>query len=130
MKRILLTVTILLATLTTQAQTNQEELTAANTQLRAASMKMTQLINYIDSAYSDQTAFLIMLKSSQNAWNKYLEAQLKMKYPNFDMSKLKGNMAICATKYMTLLVNNRINLLQEWKDGAKAGDACNGSVKP
>lgn len=128
MRKVLLLLA-LLATTALQAQTWQEEMKAAQNNLKAASSQMAGLISYIDSAYSHNTALLILLKSSQNAWEKYSEAQIKMRYPSYNAQNYNRHIALCVSNYMTQLINSRIALLQEWKEGIEEGDLCAGSVQ-
>ena len=69
------------------------------------------------------------IKTSQNTWVLYRDAQLLMKYPETDPLRNSSAFNACYFSYLTELTKERIETLKPWISGAKEGDVCSGSIK-
>ena len=93
-----------------------------------ATLKLTNMFNTILEEYKQDTLFTEKLKTSQNLWLSYRDAQIQTKYPEGQNSY--GTIySMCEAIYREYLTNQRIETLQEWVDGIEEGDVCLGSVK-
>ena len=93
-----------------------------------ATLKLTNMFNTILEEYKQDTLFTEKLKTSQNLWLSYRDAQIQTKYPEGQNSY--GTIySMCESIYREYLTNQRIETLQDWVDGIEEGDVCLGSVK-
>ncbi len=79
--------------------------------------------------YSDNPAFLKNLKTAQEAWLVYKDAQIMMKYPENDPSRETSSFNMCLLGYVNDLLRERIATLKAWNEGENEGYMCSGSVK-
>ncbi len=76
-----------------------------------------------------QTDFLKSLKTSQQLWIKFRDAEMLVKYPKSKQADYGTVFPMCWSAYKAALTHERTKTLQVWLDGIEEGDTCSGSVK-
>ncbi|MCW8808349.1 MAG: lysozyme inhibitor LprI family protein [Rhodanobacter sp.] len=83
--------------------------------------------------YSDQPVFLARLKTSQQLWLKFRDAEVDALYPlgkSEDPHTQYGSIyPMCVGQAQTKLTQERIKQLKAWLDGSQEGESCAGSIK-
>nr|WP_241448757.1 lysozyme inhibitor LprI family protein [Aquimarina pacifica] len=101
----------------------------AYSEFRESDKQLNEIYKTILSEYKTDTIFVENLKKSQRIWIKFRDAEMEMKYPNYQ-EKIYGSMhPTCRAFYLKELTDKRIETLKIWISGTEEGDACNGSVK-
>lgn len=110
----------------TQAEMNKE----AYADFHTSDDELNRVYKQIITEYKEDTVFLDALKKSQRIWIKFRDAELEMKYPNYqDLSHYGSIHPMCRAYYLKNLTDKRIETLKIWLVGIEEGDLCNGSVK-
>lgn len=112
-----------------QAQTQAEMNRDAAEAYKKADAELNQVYQQILEVYSDDSAFIQALKTSQRNWITFRDSEVKMKYPDREPGWYGSIHSMCISLYITELTNERILKLREWLDGGDEGDACAGSVR-
>ena len=107
----------------TQWQMNQE----AIDRYKKVDTEQNVLYKQILGLYAADSSFITRLKASEEAWIKYRDAQLEMKYPS--ENDYGSARPMCVSIYLEELTNERIKALRVWVDGIEEGDICGGSVR-
>jgi len=90
---------------------------------------LNSLVAEIVNLYKEDENFIAAFKESQKNWQKQLELDLRMRFPEEDSRFQYGSIfPVCYYIHRTALTQNRINYLQEWITGHEAGEICGGSV--
>ncbi len=121
---LLLSLTISFAIAQTQLEINQ----TAFEKSKKADKELNSVYQKILKEYAQDTAFIKNLKISQRIWVKFRDAEMKVKYPDRPIGEYGSIQPMCASEYLTGLINERIKKLNEWITGAAEGDPCSGSV--
>lgn len=105
-----------------------------NVQADAAYQKADQALNrtyqQILKEYRTQTVFLQSLKTAQQRWLQFRDAEMKARYPAANSQLEYGSFfPVCYSNGMEELTKARTKQLQLWLTGIPEGDMCNGSVK-
>ena len=109
-----------------------EMLTIARQELNTIYDSLTHLMADEDpyGEYIDQEAtFLKNLKNSQELWDKYMEAQCLVRYPEGDAFEYGTSYYLCWSSYRKGLIRQRSQTLRLWLTGCMEGDICGGTVK-
>ena len=106
--------------------------TAMNMQADADYQKADKELNVtyqkILKEYQPKTAFIQNLKTAQNRWIQFRDAELKARYP--DAAQEYGSVfPTCWSQEMAALTRERTRHLKIWLTGIPEGDVCAGSVK-
>ncbi len=118
---------ILLITDNSYGQKHSELNANASKQYKSADSSMNGVYKQILKVYSTDATFIKNLKTAQNLWIKFRDAELKMKYPdNYSNGSVQP---MCSSIYLTDMTNDRIRTLRIWLDGIEEGDVCSGSVR-
>ena len=111
------------------AQSQREMNTTAIDGNKAAKAELQGTINRIFAMYSKEADFIAAFKDSNDAWERYVVAQLKMKFPAKNTKLEYGSVfPMCYSLYAEELIRNRIKELRLWAGGVQEGDVCCGSV--
>jgi len=107
---------------------NQNELNSnANKQYKSSDSKLNSVYKQILKVYSTDATFIKNIKTAQNLWIKFRDAELKMKFPeNYSNGSVQP---MCTSLYLTDMTNDRIRTLRIWLDGIEEGNVCSGSVR-
>ncbi|NLY27248.1 MAG: DUF1311 domain-containing protein [Alcaligenaceae bacterium] len=92
--------------------------------------KLSVVIQEIERLYEDKPEFLVAFRESQQAWEKFYDAQLRMMFPHMDTPSSYGSIfGYCINTERSGLVEQRIRQLQQWVDGYEEGFVCSGSIR-
>jgi uncharacterized protein YecT (DUF1311 family) len=107
---------------------NQNELNSnANKQYKSSDSTLNSVYKQILKVYSTDAALTKNIKTAQNLWIKFRDAELKMKFPeNYSNGSVQP---MCTSLYLTDMTNDRIRTLRIWLDGIEEGNVCSGSVR-
>jgi len=128
MKTKLLTFIFIALQLGTVCQTQMDLNNNANKEAQNADQQLTDVYNKILQEYSTDTFFIKNLKAAQNIWVNFREAEMNMKFPDYQ-NYYGSILPMCKSEYYTQLTNERVNTLKVWLNGIEEGDGCAGSVK-
>lgn len=108
--------------------------TQLNVQADAAYQKADQVLNrtyqQILKEYRTQTVFLQSLKTAQQRWLQFRDAEMKARYPAVNSQLEYGSFfPVCYSNGLEELTKARTKQLRLWLTGLPEGDMCNGSVK-
>ena len=109
----------------TQSKLNQE----SNKRYKNSDKELNKVYNQILTEYQSDTNFIEKLKSSQNLWIKFRDAEVEMKYPESDKSYYGSIFPMCFSEYLSELNKQRTRKLKEWLKPHIEGDVCGGSLK-
>jgi len=123
----LLTFIFLIASVSSFGQTQRDLNDDASHQYKSSDSTLNSVYKQIQKIYSADTAFIKNLKTAQQLWIKFRDAELKMKFP--DSYSYGSVQPMCVSLYLTDLTNKRIKTLRTWIDGIEEGDVCSGSVR-
>ena len=129
MKKFLIFTSFFLISFLSNAQTQLEMNTEANTEYQKADKELNSTYKKILKEYSTDLVFIKNLKIAQNIWIKFRDAEMNMKYPEKEPRYYGSIFPTCWSMYMTELTKKRIKELKIWLTGIPEGDACSGSVK-
>lgn len=101
----------------------------AGDDFKQADKELNQAYQKILQEYKGQTDFLRSLKTSQQLWIKFRDAEMLVKYPKSKQADYGSVFPICWSAYKAELTRQRTRTLQVWLDGIEEGDTCSGSVK-
>jgi uncharacterized protein YecT (DUF1311 family) len=110
-----------------QSQADMNE--SAGKDFLKAEGELNRVYKQILTDYKPDIPFIKNLKTSQQLWLKYREAEIKMKFPEHEPGYYGSVYPMCLAIYKTQLTNERIEKLNHWLDGEEEGDVCSGSVK-
>ena len=109
-----------------QAQMNQQ----ADAAYRKADLELNRTYQQIFKEYRTQTVFLQSLKTAQQRWLQFRDAEMKARYPAANSQLEYGSFfPVCYSNGMEELTKARTKQLRLWLTGIPEGDMCNGSVK-
>ena len=128
MKTKLLTLIFIVLQLGTVCQTQMDLNNNASKEAQNADQQLTDVYNKILQEYRTDTLFIKNLKSAQNIWVNFREAEMNMKFPDYQ-NYYGSILPMCKSEYYTQLTNERVNTLKVWLNGIEEGDGCAGSVK-
>ena len=110
-------------------QTQSEMNSEAEAEYAKAQTEMNRVYQQILKDYGDDDVFISKLKTSQNLWVQFRDAEFNMKFPVEDTYEYYGSMyPMCSAYYLTSLTNERTKKLREWIENPKSDDGCSGSV--
>jgi uncharacterized protein YecT (DUF1311 family) len=110
---------------TTQIERNQ----CATSRLKAADDELNRVYQSILNRYKNDRQFLAKLRTAQQAWLKFRDAELEAKFPFADKQARYGSVyPMCANLFLAQRTQERIKDLRQWLDGTEEGDVCAGSV--
>jgi len=128
-KMFLLTTFLLITYQILIAQTQGEMNRAASKGYLESKAQLEGTINRINALYGKDQDFIVAFRISNDAWEKYRDAQLKMKFPAINPRNAYGSMyPMCYGSYLEELNRNRIKELRLWADGVNEEEGCSGSV--
>jgi uncharacterized protein YecT (DUF1311 family) len=105
-----------------QTQMNQE----ADAAYRKADQELNRTYQQILKEYRSQTVFLQSLKTAQQRWIQFRDAEMTARYPAPNTQLEYGSFfPVCYSNGM----EERTKQLRLWLTGIPEGDMCNGSVK-
>jgi uncharacterized protein YecT (DUF1311 family) len=130
MKTILLLLACSLASFSSfgqsQGQLNQE----ADATYRKADQELNRVYQQIFKEYRPITVFLQSLKTAQQRWIQFRDAEMQARFPATNSLVEYGSFfPVCYSNGMEELTKARIKQLRLWLTGIPEGDMCNGSVK-
>ena len=130
MKTILLLLACSLASFSSfgqsQGQLNQE----ADAAYRKADQELNRVYQQIFKEYRTKTVFLQSLKTAQQRWIQFRDAEMQARFPATNSLVEYGSFfPVCYSNGMEELTKARIKQLRLWLTGIPEGDMCNGSVK-
>ena len=133
MKKGILLLSLLAASLSAAAQTQMAMNAKACGEYRKADQQLNQLYQQVLKLYAKDAVFLKAFKASQVAWLKFRDAQeeaLFPKQPEEDKQFTYGSIyPLCSCRVLTSLTNDRNKQLKVWVIGIDEGDTCSGSVR-
>ena len=110
-----------------QSQTEMN-ITAGN-EYKKADDELNKIYLQILTEYKLDTTFIDNLKTSQNIWIKFRDAELEMKFPSRERGYYGSIHSTCTAYYLRDLTEKRTETLRLWLNGFIERDACNGSIK-
>lgn len=128
MNRILLLL-FLMFSLVCFSQTQPEMNKDVYDALKIADKELNEVYRKILIEYKEDSIFLKSLKNAQRFWIKFRDAELEMKYPNYEDLYYSSSYPMCRAIYLKELTEERTNKLIVWLHGIEEGDICSGSVK-
>ncbi len=111
------------------AQTQLEMNTEAENSYLKADKELNSTYTEILTAYKSDTAVIKNIKTAQNIWIKFRDAEMKMKYPDREPGYYGSIQPVCWYNYLEELTKKRTKELKIWLKGIEEGDSCSGSVK-
>ncbi len=109
-----------------QGQLNQD----ADAAYRKADQELNRVYQQILKEYRTKTAFLQSLKTAQQRWIQFRDAEMKARYPATNSLVEYGSFfPVCYSNGLEELTKARTKQLRLWLTGIPEGDMCNGSVK-
>ena len=109
-----------------QAAMNQE----ADAAYRKADQELNRVYQQIFKEYRAKPAFLQSLKTAQQRWLQFRDAEMKARYPADNTQLEYGSFfPVCYSNGLEELTKARTKQLRLWLTGIPEGDMCNGSVK-
>ena len=109
----------------TQSEMNQESYISFD----KADKDLNDIYKKILEKYKSDTLFIKNLKISQRIWITFRDAELNMKFPDYEPGWYGSMHPMCVNGYLKELTVNRIRTLRKWLDGRIQGDGCNGSIE-
>jgi uncharacterized protein YecT (DUF1311 family) len=105
--------------------------TCARRELDKADRELSRIYRELQIRYRDDADFIGRLKIAQQAWLKFRDAQLAMKFPPHrgEPYYYGSVLPMCDGLYLQQLTSDRIAMLKEWLTGSDDGDVCAGSLK-
>ncbi|WEN16500.1 lysozyme inhibitor LprI family protein [Rhodanobacter sp. AS-Z3] len=115
-------------------QGSQTELNAcAGAGFGRADAELNQVWKAIQARYADQPQFLSQLKTAQQAWLVFRDAELAAKFPLAAGERANVQYGsvfpMCESQFKAELTRQRVAQLKVWLDGVEEGEVCSGSVK-
>lgn len=110
------------------AQTQMDLISNASNEASQADKQLSEVYNKILTQYQSDTLFIKNFKIAQNIWIELRDAQMNMKFPDYQ-NYYGSILPMCKSEYYTLLTNERIKMLMVWINGIAEGDGCAGSVR-
>ena len=129
MKKTLILIFFLTSIFHALGQTQAELNDAEHKKYLKADTELNAVFQKILKEYKHDTAFIKNLKASQKIWIQFRNAEMKVKYPDREVSYYGSIQPMCWSIYLTELTEERIKALNVWLIGIEEGDACEGSVK-
>ncbi len=126
--KIFLPVLILLFSLNLYPQTQSDMTYAALQDYKLAETELNDIFSKILKEYKADKVFIKNLKVSQKQWIKFRDAEVRLKFPDYN-SKPGTAHSMCQLFYLKDLTETRIASLKKWLSGAEEGDVCAGSIK-
>ena len=112
------------------AKTQADLRECADHQAEAADKRLNDVYQLIVREYSTDPAFIAKLKSAQQAWLSFRDAELQAVYPRENKLASYGSVwPMCNLQERTRLTEERTKELQRWMKGTPEGDVCAGSIK-
>jgi len=109
-----------------QAALNQQ----ADTAYRKADQELNRVYQQIFKEYRTQPAFLQSLKTAQQRWLQFRDAEMKARYPAANTQVEYGSIfPVCYSSGLEELTKARTKQLRLWLTGLPEGEMCGGSVK-
>jgi len=127
MKKIILSVILILFTMTSFSQTQGEMNSTASKSYASADKELNLVYQNILKEYSKDTVFIKNLKIAQNLWIKSRDADISA---IFLPDGLYGSIEpLCRYGILETMTKDRIKFLKTWSDGLPEGDGCSGTRK-
>jgi uncharacterized protein YecT (DUF1311 family) len=112
------------------SQTQSEMNITANQKYIKADKELNQVYSQILKDYKYDPVFISKLKTAQNLWIKFRDAEMNAIFPEMDKQSNYGSVfPMCWNIHLTRLTNERIKTLKIWQIGIEEGDVCSGSIK-
>ena len=112
-----------------KAHTQLDINSCAGSELSAADKELNLVYQAILKKHKDNKKFLSSLKTAQQAWLLWRDAELKAIYPEGNDAKEYGStITACWPQQVAALTRDRTKQLRKWIDGVEEGDVCAGSV--
>lgn len=127
MKQLLLTITLVLS-IPSFSQTQAEMNNEAYKDFNESDKLLNKTYQKILKVYKSDTLFIQNLRKSQRIWIQFRDAEIDMKYPDYDGVYYGSFQPVCRAQYLKELTDDRIKTLQQWLNGVEEGDICSGSV--
>ena len=112
----------------TLSQTKNELNRETSTVFQAADQKMNEVYEKILDLYSRNTLFIKNLRTAQDLWLQYRDAQLAVMYPDRFEGYYGSVLPICKGAYLAKLTNARTRELEVWLNKSSEFDVCNSTV--
>lgn len=129
MKNIILLLSIISLPFLCYSQSQSEMNYSAQKDFKNADAELNKVYQQIRMKYKTDTVFLKNLKTSQHIWIEFRDAEVKTKFPERFQGYYGSVHPMCVSMYLEELTKTRTKVLQNWLNGYKEGDDCNGSVK-
>jgi uncharacterized protein YecT (DUF1311 family) len=129
MKRISISTILLFFFSISFAQSQADMNKGSGDDFKQADKELNQVYQKILQEYKGQADFLKSLKTSQQVWVKFRDAEMLVKYPKNRQADYGSVFPMCWSAYKAELTRQRTKTLQVWLDGIEEGDTCSGSVK-
>ena len=129
MKKTFIIISILCTAFSSFGQTQYELNESQHKRYLEADKELNLIYQRILKEYKEDTIFIKNLKSAQNIWIQFRDAEMKMKYPDREPGYYGSVQPMCWTIYLTEITKARSKTLKIWIDGIEEGDVCTGSVK-
>jgi uncharacterized protein YecT (DUF1311 family) len=129
MRTFIIALVLFISTNFSFAQTQLEMNTEAGNSFLKADKELNSTYNKILKEYKSDTVFIKNLKTAQNIWIKFRDAEMEMKYPLREPGYYGSIQPVCRYTYLEELTKKRTKELKIWLTGIEEGDCCSGSVK-
>jgi len=128
MKKVLLTLIFIALEIGVFCQTQIDLNVQSSNSAQNADNQLNEVVKKIQTEYKSDTLFINNLKVSQTIWEKFREAELDLKFPDYQ-NYYGSILPMCKNEFYTELTNDRIQTLKTWLEGIPEGDGCAGSVR-
>lgn len=130
MKNILLLFIGCLVSVSSFGQSQTQLNVQADAAYRKADQELNRTYQQIFKEYRTQTVFLQSLKTAQQRWIQFRDAEMKARYPAANSQFEYGSFfPVCYSNGMEELTKARTKQLRLWLTGLPEGEMCNGSGK-
>ncbi len=129
MRTFIIALVLCISTNFSLAQTQLEMNTEAGNSFLKADKELNSTYTKILKEYKSDTDFIKNLKTAQNIWIKFRDAEMKMKYPDRKSGYYGSIQPVCWYNFLEELTKKRTEELKIWLIGIEEGDSCSGSVK-
>ncbi|MCQ8897682.1 hypothetical protein NQT62_14670 [Limnobacter humi] len=96
-------------------------------ELKQAKLDLQQTIRQVQKNHGKDKPFLLALKTSQQTWDRSVQANLALEFPNASPDTYGSVLSDCLCLSRLNQTRQRLEYLREWLKPVEEGDVCSGS---
>ena len=100
----------------------------ASQDYQSEDVQLNETYQQIELKYQKNPSFLAALKTSEEIWLKFRDAQLAMMYPPELPGNYGSDCEMCQWEYLSQLTHSRTSELKKWLIPPDDSDVCTGSI--